>query len=213
MQDGTMVKNAITIADCPIGIDAALDRLERYPARTPTVYEYPGPGHPSEISLDEIRRTRAVSSRISAREGDWFISRATTAPWTSTKASLREADPGESDGTYDAMEGLYQHFAATAPSGVNIAKVSKVLHLKRPTQFPILDSRLVRTYRDAATREARTYRSRGYRKMYWPAIRQDLLQSSKALTELRQRIHDHRSPQVQALHAVTELRLLDMLTW
>ncbi|WP_235683317.1 DUF6308 family protein [Mycolicibacterium fluoranthenivorans] len=208
-----MVEKAITVADRSIAIDAALERLERYPSRTPTVYDYPGPGHPSEISLDEIRRTRAVSSRISTREGEWFILRATTAPWTCTEARLQEADPGESDGIYDAMEGLYQHFAASAPRGVNIAKVSKVLHLKRPTQFPILDSRLVRTYRDAATREARTYKSRGYRMMYWAAIRHDLLQSSDALSELRHRLSHHRSPKVQALHAVTELRLLDMVTW
>ncbi|WP_425272304.1 hypothetical protein [Mycolicibacterium aubagnense] len=72
-----------------------------------------------------------------------------------------------------------------------MAKVSKVLHLKRPAQFPILDSRLVRTYRDAATHEAKAYANRGYRKMYWAAIRHDLLKSADALAKLRQRVHEH----------------------
>ncbi|BBX86919.1 hypothetical protein [Mycolicibacterium aubagnense] len=93
-----MGNNAIAIAGRTMGLDAALARLEHYPACTPTIYDYPGPGHPTAISVDEIRGTRAVSSRISAREGDWFISQASTAPWTSTESSLHEADPGESDG-------------------------------------------------------------------------------------------------------------------
>lgn len=208
-----MGKNAIAIADQTMGLDAALARLEHYPARTPTIYDYPGPGHPTSISVDEIRRTRAVSSRISAHEGDWFIAQAATAPWTSSESSLHEADPGQSDGLYDAMEGLYQHFTAAAPKGVSLAKISKVLHLKRPAQFPILDSRLVRTYRDAATREAKVYSKREYQKMYWAAIRRDLLASAEALTELRQRVREHPSSQVRALQVLTDVRLHDMLTW
>lgn len=196
-----------------MGLEAALARLERYPAKTPTVYDYPGPGQPTSICIDEIRRTRAVSSRISALQGDWFISRAAAAPWTSPESTLQEADPGESDGPYDAMEGLYKHFIAAAPKGVGMAKVSKVLHLKRPAQFPILDSRLARIYRDSATREAKTYANRGYRKMYWAAIRHDLLKSGDALAELRHRIDEHPSSRVRAFQSLTDVRLHDMLTW
>jgi hypothetical protein len=90
---------------------------------------------------------------------------------------------------------------------------SKVLHLKRPTQFPILDSRLVKIYRVPAARAAATYTSREHKRMYWAAIRTDLERSGDGLAELRQRLAGHPTARVQALRAVSDLRLLDMLTW
>jgi hypothetical protein len=208
-----MTLPSIVIAGKPLGLDEALERFEQYPSRTPAIYDYPGPGEPSVITADEIRRTRAVSSRISAAEGDWFIKLARTAPWTPADSDLRDAGPEESGGLYDSMLHLYDHFAGAAPKGVSTAKISKVLHLKRPRQFPILDSRLVRTYREAATREATTYASRGKKRMYWAAIRSDLERSSDGLKELRTRMAAHPATRVQALQAASDLRLLDMLTW
>lgn len=208
-----MSQGLIVIASETLTIDAALKRLEKYPPATPARYDYPGPGEASTITADEIRRTRAVNSRISAAEGDWFISLARTAPWTWVDGDLRDADPGVCGGLYDSMLHLYDHFAATAPRGVNTAKVSKVLHLKRPTQFPILDRRLVRTYGEPAAREAARYARRGYRRLYWAAIRRDLIESSPPLADLRMRIAGHTAARVRELQAVSDLRLLDMLTW
>jgi Family of unknown function (DUF6308) len=212
-QNADMTLPLIFVAEQPLGLSEALNRLGRYPPRTPAVYDYPGPGQPSGITSDEIRRTRKVSSRISAAEGDWFIKLARTAPWTAADGDLRDADPGESGGLYDSMLHLYDHFAGAAPRGVKTAKISKVLHLKRPKQFPILDSRLVRIYREAATREAATYTSRPSRRMYWAAIRSDLQRSAAGLKELRTRMAAHPATKVQELQAVSDLRLLDMLTW
>ncbi|MGV0872111.1 DUF6308 family protein [Mycolicibacterium sp. XJ879] len=203
----------IVIAGESMGLDEAVQCLERYPLRTPMTYDYPGPGHPFQISLGEIARTRAISSRISAVEGEWFIALSITAPWTPVSGDLQDADPAEVGGFYDSMLRLYGHFAGAAPKGVGIAKISKVLHLKRPTQFPILDSRLVRTYAKAATRAAAIYASRGNRRMYWAAIRLDLERSADGLTELRNRMAIHSAARVQAMRAVSDLRLLDMLTW
>ena len=202
----------VVVAGETVGLDEALERLENYPPGTRAIYDYPGPGEASAITADEIRRTRAVSSRISVAEGDWFISLARTAPWTRVDGDLRDANPGECGGLYDSMLHLYDHFAAFAPRGVNTAKISKVLHLKRPTQFPILDSRLVRTYGKAA-REAAKYASRGDRRMYWAAIRCDLIKSSEALAQLRRRMAEQPAARVRALQAVSDLRLHDMLTW
>lgn len=204
---------SIVIAGEPLGPNEALDRLARYPLRTPAVYDYPGPGAPTAVTAEEIKRTRRVSSRISAAEGDWFIALAGTAPWTASDADLRDADPAEAGGLYDSMLHLFSHFADAAPKGVNTAKISKVLHLKRPKQFPILDSRLMAAYRDAAIRAATAYDSRGNRRMYWAAIRSDLIGSADGLTELRTRMAAHPAARVQQLQAVSDLRLLDMLTW
>jgi hypothetical protein len=108
---------------------------------------------------------------------------------------------------------LYDHFAKAKPKGVNVAKISKVLHLKRPAQFPILDSRLVKTYRKPAARAAATYANRVYKQMYWAAIRSDLERSADGLTALRSRMAAHPAKKVQALQAVSDLRLHDILTW
>jgi hypothetical protein len=204
---------SVVIAEEPLGLDQAMERLERYPSRTPAIYDYPGPGDPSVITFDEIARTRAVSSRISAAQGDWFIALARTAPWTPIDGDLRDADPAESAGLYDSMLHLYDHFAGAAPKGVNMAKISKMLHLKRPKQFPILDSRLVRSYGEAAARAAATYGSRGNKRMYWAAIRSDLQRSADGLAELRGRMGAHPVARVQALQDLSDLRLHDMLTW
>jgi hypothetical protein len=201
------------IAEEPLGLDEALERLERYPSSTPAVYDYPGPGVPSVITSAEIARTRKVRSRISTVEGKWFTDLARTAPWTPSDGDLRDADPAETGGVYDGMLHLYDHFAASAPKGVRIAKISKVLHLKRPTQFPILDSRLKKAYRESAVRAAASCAGRGNKRMYWAAIRLDLERSADGLTELRSRMAAHPATRVQALQAVSDLRLHDMLTW
>jgi hypothetical protein len=208
-----MTAPSITIAGEPLRLDEALERLERYPARTPKVYDYPGPGEPSVISGDEIARTRAVSSRISHVEGEWFTNLARTAPWTPVDGDLRDADPAEAGGFYDAMLNLYNHFAASAPKGVNLAKISKVLHLKRPTQSPILDSRLVKIYGEPAARAASTFDSRGMKRMHWAAIRTDLEGSADGLAELRRKLTGHQATRVRALQGVSDLRLLDVVTW
>lgn len=211
-----MIGPFILVAGEPLGVGEALKRLEQYASRHPQTlqtYDYPGGGEPAVITPDQIARTRKVSSRISAMHGDWFIERARTAPWTAVDGDLREADPAETGDLYDAMVGLYDHFATAAPDRVRVAKISKVLHLKRPTQFPILDSRLTRIYAEAAVRAASIYPNRNQHRMYWAAIRSDLIGSAAGLTELRRRIIEHPDAKVRALRVVSDLRLHDMISW
>lgn len=206
--DGTFL-----IAGESLNLEAALKRLARYPRQTPPIYDLPGPGLPNVITIEEIRRTRRVSSRISQVQGEWFVSAASSAPWVPIDADLRDADAGQTNGPYDAMVSLYNHFKSNAPTGVNLAKISKVLHLKRPNLFPILDSRLLRRYATAARRAAKAYPARHHKKMYWAAIRFDLINNSTALAALRSQLSNHAEPEVRNLGGVTDLRLLDMLTW
>jgi hypothetical protein len=195
----------------PISIVDALARLSRYPSR-PARYDLPGPGLPDAITNDEIRRTRAVSSRISQVQGEWFINRGCSAPWVPVDADLREADPAAADGLYDAMLALYAHFESDAPSGVSLAKISKVLHLKRPGLFPILDSRLLRQYAQLARQAAQAYPARRYKRAHWAAIRTDLLRSSPGLALLRESLETQPLP-LKNLQLVSDLRLLDMIIW
>jgi hypothetical protein len=137
------------------------------------------------------------------------------APWPSPGANdLRQADPSAAAGHDDELIGLYNHFSDGAPRGIGMAKISKVLHVKRPAAYPILDRRITSIYRDAAAQAARRYPQRGYRRANWAAIRDDLIANTEsgALEALRAAVDDALGTD-RKLTSVTDLRLLDMLTW
>jgi Family of unknown function (DUF6308) len=203
----------IVIAGRVLSIDECIDKLRRYPRRTLSRYDQTGAGAPNGLTRDEIVRTRAVSSRISDVEVAWFLDRAKDAPWPTPEADdLRQADPSIADGPYDELVSLYNHFSARAPRGIAMAKISKVLHVKRPAAYPILDKRITSIYRDAAAQAARRYPQRGYRRAYWAAIRDDLIANTCALGVLRVALADAFDTG-KDLTSTTDLRLLDMLTW
>jgi hypothetical protein len=95
---------------------------------------------------------------------------------------------------------------------VGIAKISKVLHIKRPAAYPILDTQVEARYRDAAERAAKAYPALGQKRMYWAAIRADLIANTEsgALGLLRERL---KSSELERYTQLTDLRLLDILTW
>jgi hypothetical protein len=210
-----------TVAGTEYGIDQALDRFAGYPRRTPARFDYPPRGDHGTITPEEIRRTRYVSSRISHVEGDYFITRAADAPWIPTGADLANADPEARGGLFDDMSALYWHFAGTAPRGISFAKVSKVLHLKFPAVFPLLDSRLWKAYRAAARAHSARYPELRQSQLRWIAVRDDLLaaRSSGAIEGLREALarYEHHEPAVQQrvrdMTRLTDLRLLDILVW
>jgi hypothetical protein len=211
----------LTIAGRLVPVETALETLAGYPAATTARYDLPGPGDRHTLTADEVLRTRVINSRIGKRETEWFVSRAAEGtPWVPTDAgspepALVDADPAEIGDLYDAATRLYDHFRGDRPRGVNLGKISKVLHVKYPGLYPILDTRLQRTYRLAARRAAARYPDRGFKFMYWAAIRDDLLinRDNGGLEALHLRIRDHPEPRITRLTAVTDLRLLDMLTW
>ncbi|NYI88770.1 hypothetical protein HNR02_002093 [Amycolatopsis endophytica] len=205
----------LVVADRTITLDDAIAVLERYPEATPPRYDLPGPGDPYTLSPAEVVRTRVVRSRISTEEMSWFIERALDAPWVPPESDLRDADPAERSGLYADMTALYRHFMDARPRGVSHAKVSKVLHVKRPSLFPILDQHVFTAYRVPARLQAQRYPQWGYRSMTWAAVREDLLAAtmSGALERLRTAITLHAQERVLRLAGVTDLRLLDMLTW
>ena len=201
------------IADNNLDLDSAITAFRNYRLKTVNKYDLLGPGDPFTITRDEVARTRAVSSRLSNAAGDWFIEKAKTSPWPPSGADLREADPGVRGHLYDEMTACYEHFRKDKPRGVNNAKISKLLHIKRPSVFPILDSEVTACYRLAARNAAQRYPDRGYKKMHWAAIRDDLIANTQsgALAALRDRLS--KSPELQIYTQLTDLRLLDILTW
>lgn len=196
-------------------LEDAMGVMERYPRKTPAAFDYPGPGEPEKLTAQEVTRTRKLSSRISNKEVAFFVETAVMAPWIIPSADLANADPDAGGKLFASMTDLYWHFAETSPKGVSFAKISKVLHLKQPSLFPILDSHIARSYAPTAKKLRRDYPQFGWRRRTWIAVRNDLLQAraSGALDELRRRLRSHESQDVRLLDGLTDLRLLDILVW
>jgi hypothetical protein len=198
--------------------------MEKYPRKTPAAFDFLGSGVPGKLTAQEVIRTRKIRSRISNKELPFFIGTAETAPWITSPADLANANPDTvaiDGGLFASMTDLYWHFAENAPKGVSFAKISKVLHLKLPSLYPILDSHIARSYAPAARMLRRDYPQFGWRRRTWIAVRHDLLnaRASGAVDELRDRLRSYESNdiskqrEVRLLDGLTDLRLLDILVW
>lgn len=213
---------SICVAGKNMGQQEALGILAGYWARTPPAFDYPGPGNPGELTREEVVRTRVVSSRISNEQLSFFLSAGSTAPWLAAgpDADLEDADP-DGQGLFEEMSDLYWHFAGSAPRGVSFAKVSKVLHVKYPGLYPILDSHLRSSYASLAKGMKGGYPDLGWRRRTWVTIREDLVaaRQSGALSRLRQELASYVSTdaveqeRVRSMGKLTDLRLLDILVW
>jgi hypothetical protein len=208
------MKVAGRVIEAPFTELAAYGR--RY-SRTVARYDLAGAGDPSLLSVDEVARTRVIASRISNAQSDWFVSRSMTAPWQGVQSntSLSDADPALEGGLYAAAITLYEHFRSVTPKGVAGAKIHKVLHLKRSGLVPILDSHLLRSYSGPAAHAARRYPQLGAARLYWVAIREDLIDEDNvsALEEARGVLAADDDPDVRAMSRLTNLRLLDAVAW
>jgi hypothetical protein len=205
----------IVIAGRKLTVDEAAKRICLYQRQTKNTvdkYDLPGPGDPSKLTLEEVVRTRIVKSRISNLEAAWFVETAKKVRWPPPQADLRDADPAVRGGLYDDMNACYQYFWEKRQPGVGIGKISKVLYVKQPAAYPILDSRVTAFYRDAAKRAAADYPALGHKKLFWAAIRADLIANtdSDALRKLRARLN---SSELERYTRLTDLRLMDILTW
>ena len=115
---------------CRYGASTARD----YP-RTIRDYDLGDPGDPGVLTKAEAWRSRIINSRLTHRERDQVIGRSASAPWASVPvdADLADANPAMPGGLFARAAGLY--WAFTWPdriSGVAVAKVHKILHVKRP---------------------------------------------------------------------------------
>lgn len=210
-----MTKSDVTvaIADKSLTIEQALAAFGRYRLKTVHRYDLTGLGDPYVITPEEVVRTRAVSSRLSNREAAWMVARSQNAPWPLPDADLADADPSVRHGLYDQMNSCYEHFYSDRPRNVGIGKISKVLHIKRPKLFPILDSEVTACYKSAAGRAAMNYPERGYKVMFWAAIRDDLIANRESGTLAALRDGLTHTPELRIYADLTDLRLLDILTW
>lgn len=189
--------------------------------RTLEQYDLAGQGEPDTLAVEEIERTRIIRSRISGSQCQWMFEQAQRSEefWRAVPphAVLADADPAEKGGLYDDACALFESFLHSRQPGIWWGKVSKVLHLKRPGLFPILDSRLKSFYREPARAAAVRYQSArpGMRYAYWAAVRADATNpvNVAGLAELRHRLRAHPKTLVRSATDLSDVRLLDILAW
>jgi hypothetical protein len=177
-------------------------------------YDLAGHGDPAILIREEVRRTRRISSRISSRECELFVGQ-----WPSSGAAdipmgahIGDADPLQPDGLYGEAQRVVGTFIANR--GIGYTKAYKVLHIKRPHLYPLLDSRLRALYKQPE----REYRETHKRELpdrsrcFWGPIRQDVLANKSALDEYRDELRA-QTGLLSQLADLSDLRLLDIAAW
>lgn len=193
--------------------------LRRYATRTTLrTFDGPGPGRSGVLSREEIRRTYVVRSHLSRADVEWFLDLGASAPWQAVPQRSTLYQLGADGTSWDAMLQLWSHFDdAPRPQGVHVrtAKISKVLYVKRPAAYPLLDSHLLRVYGLVARARASGGRAPGLSE-FWGAVWEDIEAGlrSGGLAQLRAWIdEDAGKPSLGALCALSDVRLLDIVAW
>jgi hypothetical protein len=189
--------------------------------RTIREYDHGGSGDPDILTEAEAWRSRIINSRLTRGECTEVVRRAQSAPWASVPATadLADADASVAGGLFADTAGLYWWFTSPARiKGVAVAKVHKILHLKRPGLYPILDEQVKSLYRpSAATWVSRLGHLGGLRiadsPPYWAAFRSDLVKNLDQLQACRTRMADDDDEAVRLMGTLTCLRLQDMIAW
>lgn len=182
------------------------DYVQRY--RGSIIY-YDLAGDPARASVDssdhitlaDIGRLVLLNPRLSGDDAASLL--ATDADWTLVPADARleNANPDQRGELFDRMNKLQATFRGR---GIGPAKVAKLLHLKRPWAYPVLDRYVFKTYAGVVT----TSSGSGY----WAAIRHDLVASGSTLRALRADLAA-RGGDLRLLQPLPALRLLDILGW
>ena len=137
-------------------IESAADWLrQHYPRATVRYYDGGGPSSRNSVELADLGRMVVFAARLSFDQGVHYLERGDSpeAPWPEGDPDWRLADlTGTSflsAPIVDAASKLFEHFR-TARGG-NAAQIAKLLHLKWPDFFPVVDSAMRHQYRSTAT--------------------------------------------------------------
>ena len=199
----------LTVGDHEMSFDDALSRAVGYArahAATVLYFDFAGKAEgevtPSNgVTLADLGRMTLINADLNG--GDAAKLLATKIAWPSVPswARLEDADPDEPDGLYFSMNTMWKDI--TVHKGIGPSKASKLLHIKRPFAFPILDRDVRKTYK------ARSRNSGSY----WRSIREDLIKGSTELERLGASLGEVEEEAVKRASRLPALRLLDLIAW
>jgi hypothetical protein len=155
------------------------------------------------ISVSDIGRMTIGGAELTGADAGQLLTIGGV-QWSSVAptARLEDADPEEPDGIHAAMTAIWDQIRVKK-SGIGPAKASKLLHLKRPFAFPLLDRDIFATY------EKRYRKTRDY----WELMRQDLIDGRDDLLKIRGRLESAENPLVNRVARLPAVRLIDILAW
>ena len=154
--------------DLRVTVDEAIALVTAYPAAVVERYDFGTVSGPSAITTLEIGLlVGAKMVGLTMAEARHLIDIAPTAPWHRVPIDARLEDAPPNSQLYFGACQLYEHFKAP---GISDAKISKLLHLKRRSLVPILDSVVKNLYKDAACERAAANPELGLQRLYWEAI-------------------------------------------
>lgn len=207
----------LPLASGTLTIQQVLDTLLLYPINTVRYYDSAGATHPERstaqrITLGDLGRITLMNPKVSGPEAAALLGLEVAEDlWAAVPpdADLADADPAATGGLYDAASALHD---AHRLRGVSLGKIGKLLHLKRPALFPVLDRELRWLYDTRATEQAQRpeLAFRGYKRVYWEAVRADLVawRAAGAFAALRAELANSEIRSGWA--ELTDLRLLDI---
>ena len=157
-------------------------------------YDFAGTSPPDTVDACDIGRM--IGSRMvgmTSIEAAELIRLGPSAPWHAVPIDARLEDAAPNSNLLAAAEALRAHFESI--HRVKAAKSTKLLAMKRPTLYPVIDSRVVTVYNAAAAQMT------GMRYPNFVAIRNDVLDpaTNLALTTLRASLLKRGTPMRAAL--------------
>jgi hypothetical protein len=200
-----------------LSIEEAVALLLGYPPETVSFYDLGPPSALDAITPTDIGRLIVIEG-VGQKVAVDLLLAGQNAPWGLVPhgSRLEDADP---DGElYGNATTLFEHFD-TVP-GVGTAIASKLLHLKRPSFFPLLDNVVRDLYHRAAadhyglSTKWQKERPR-WDGLYWAAVRDDLLdrENQSGLRAIRSSLRRLGTDHAMNVARLTDLRLLDILAW
>lgn len=194
----------------PLGIWTAYAKGQ---AKALARYDAPGPGNPSVLTGEEVWRSREIRARVTHEmrgllPAVWSESGGSDLP---VDANIQDADPLVRGGLYDQAMQVMAPFLEVP--GVKWTIAYKILHIKRPSLFPIVDERLRLLYGPVEEEYRRSNADRlpDSDRTFWGVIRLDVLASKSGLDQWRGRLA--QDAVCAPLAELSDLRLLDILAW
>lgn len=229
------------IGDSVVDVGEAKTWLrDKYPPSAVEFYDRGGESPRDRVELSDIGRLTVFGAQLRFDQAVEFLERGRPSrdklrgkppPWPDAQGEWDLASGGsglelqefhDQVSTQSALA-LFRHFLGRW----NRAQVSKLLHLKWPRFYPILDRALRDVYGPRAVQAH--HELSGSRRVkrpgsastvsYWWVFRQDLIKNDKDLRALRRELKkatpkDERTRRkCSGLGRVTLLRLQDMVTW